>query len=100
MTLLIIGTIRLPVENFSDARVAMRTMIEASLAEDGCLEYGYAQDVLDLGLIHVKERWRDRPSLDRHFASDHIAAWRSAWPALGIGDRVLLLYDVGVPTTT
>ena len=95
--LLIVGTVRLSAENIPIARAAMRAMIESSRAEDGCVEYGYAEDILEPGLIHVREIWRDRPALDRHFASSHIAAWRSAWPELGIRDRDLLLYEVCEP---
>ena len=98
--LLIVGTIRLPAANVADARPAMQAMVAASRAEDGCIEYSYAEDVLDPGLIHVKELWSDRAALDRHFASSHIAQWRAAWPVLGIGDRRLDLYDVGEPHPT
>lgn len=66
--LLIVGTIRLPPENLDAARPVMRRMVEASRAEPGCLDYGYAEDVLDPGLIHVKELWTDQAALDRHFA--------------------------------
>jgi len=96
--LLIVGTIRLPVGLLDAARPSMASMVEASRAEIGCLEYSYAEDVLDLGLIHVKERWRDRVALDEHFKSDHIAIWRDNWPSLGIGERNLYLYEVGEPT--
>ncbi|MDQ0395370.1 putative quinol monooxygenase [Labrys monachus] len=92
--LLIVGTVRLPPANLEKARPAMRAMVSASRAEDGCVEYAYAEDVLDRGLIHVKEIWRDQAALDRHFASDHIAVWRASWPALGIGDRDLHAYEV------
>lgn len=95
--LLIVGTVRLPSENLADAREAMQRMILASRAESGCVEYCYAEDVLQPGLIHVKEMWRDRGSLDRHFVSDHIAQWRAAWPRLGIRERNLRLYEVGEP---
>ena len=98
--LLIIGTVRLPASNMEKARPVMRRMADASRAEDGCLEYGYAEDVFDPGLIHVKERWADQASLDRHFASEHIVERRAAWPALGIGDRDLLVYDVEEPRVT
>jgi quinol monooxygenase YgiN len=93
--LLIVGTIRLPAEKLSDARPIMRAMVKHSRAEDGCAEYCYAEDVLDPGLIHVKELWRDQATLDRHFASDHLADWRAAWPKLEIKDRNLRIYEVG-----
>jgi len=98
--LLIVGTIRLPAEKLAAALPAMRAMIEASRAEDGCTHYSYAADVLDPGLVHVKEVWHDRPALDRHFASDHIALWRTSWPALAICDRDLVIYEVGGSTAT
>ena len=78
----------------------MQRMVEASRAEAGCVDYGYAEDVLDPGLIHVKELWADQAALDRHFATAHIAEWRAAWPSLGIGERDLRLYEVGEPRRT
>lgn len=93
--LLILGTIRLPADKLDEARPVMRRMADASRAEDGCHEYSYAEDVLNPGLIHVKERWRDRDALDAHFSSQHIAEWRASWPSLGIKDRALLAYSVG-----
>ena len=93
--LLIVGTVRLPPAKLPEAKDAMAAMIAGSRAETGCLDYVYAEDVIDPGLIHVKEMWIDRVALQRHFATDHIARWRAAWPDLGISDRHLHLYEVG-----
>lgn len=93
--LLIVGTIRLPAEQVAAARPAMQRMVEASRAEPGCVEYSYAEDLFDPGLVHVKELWRDQASLDVHFASTHIEQWRAVWSALNIGERDLRVYDVG-----
>lgn len=93
--LVIIGTIRLPAHRLDEARPAMQTMVSASRAEPGCLEYSYAQDVLDAGLIRVTEVWSDRAALEAHFRSPHIADWRASWAVLGIGDRKLVLYEAG-----
>jgi len=95
---LIVGTVRLSAERIEAARPSMAAMIEASTAEAGCLEYCYAEDVVEPGLIHIKERWTDRAALDDHFKSDHLAAWRKTWPSLGVRDRNLYLYEVGEPT--
>ena len=98
--LVIIGTIRLPAEKLTEARPVMQRMISGSRAEPGCIDYSYAQDVLDAGLIHVTEVWSDRAALDAHFRSPHIADWRASWAALGIGDRNLMLYEAGEPKPT
>jgi len=97
MSLLIIGTVRLPPDRLPEAKRAMAAMIAASRGEEGCIVYAYAEDVAEPGLIRVSELWRDQAVLARHFASPHLAAWRAAWPELGIRDRDLLLYEVGDP---
>ena len=93
--LLIVGTVRLPAANLAAARPVMQQMVDASRGEPGCIEYSYAEDLFDPGLIHVKELWRSQEALDCHFASDHLARWRASWAALGIGERSLRVYQVG-----
>ncbi|UVK40762.1 antibiotic biosynthesis monooxygenase [Mesorhizobium sp. AR10] len=95
--LLIIGTVRLPPDKLEEAKPVMERMILGSRAEPGCIEYSYAQDVLDPGLIRVTEVWSDRVALDAHFRSAHIQSWRASWPGLGIRDRNLVLYEAGEP---
>lgn len=97
MTILVIGTVRLPPENIARARVAMETMVAASRAEDGCIEYAYSHDLLEPGLVRVTEAWRDREALTAHFQTAHMAAWRAVFPSLGITDRHLALYEAGQP---
>jgi len=93
--LLVIGTIRMPAENLNEARYAMREMIEASLEEEGCEAYSYSEDVLEPGLVHVNEIWRDREALDAHFETEHLAEWRANWDRLGIHDRDLRVIEGG-----
>lgn len=92
--ILIVGTVRLPPRNLAAARAIMQQMVDASRAETGCMQYCYAEDLFDPGLIHIKELWLDRAALERHFASAHIAAWRAEWPRLGIGHRDLVAHEV------
>ncbi|GAA4049080.1 putative quinol monooxygenase [Parerythrobacter jejuensis] len=91
--LIILGTVRLPPENLYEARAAMQEMIEESRAEEGCVTYSYAEDVIEPGLVRVTEIWRDREALDAHFASDHLAEWRANWDRLGVHDRDLQLFE-------
>ena len=92
--LIVAGTVRVPPQNFEGLRPHMAAMLTASRAEDGCLDYGYAEDVIEAGLVHVFERWRDRAALDAHFRTPHMAAWRAAWPSFGVSDRRLFAYEV------
>ncbi len=87
------GSVRLPLENIARARAAMTTMIVASRAEAGCLDYAYAIDVLDPGLVRVSERWESREALAAHFKTAHLSEWRAAFAGLGITDRALRLYE-------
>ena len=91
--LIILGTVRLPPERVEAAREAMGRMVENSRAEDGCLAYAYAEDLLEPGLVHVVERWRDEDALQAHFRTPHMAEWRAALPALQVTDRRLFRYD-------
>ncbi len=95
--LLIVGTIRIAPERLAEARPAMRKVIAASRKEAGCLEYAYAEDIQDPGLIHITERWVSQAAFDDHFVSGHIAEWCGAWKNLGIFERKLSIYEVGEP---
>jgi quinol monooxygenase YgiN len=94
VTLLIAGTVRVPPQNVEAFRPHMREMMAASQAEDGCLDYNYAEDVTQPGLMHVFERWRDYAALEAHFQTAHIATWRASWPSFGVSDRRLFAYEV------
>lgn len=94
MSLVIAGTIRVPPERLDAFRPHMLAMLGASRAENGCLEYSYAEDVAEPGLIRVFEAWRDQGALDAHFQTPHLAAWRAAWPEFGVSDRRLIAYEV------
>lgn len=91
--LIIAGTFRVPSANLAAARPHMAAMIAASRAEAGCLHYSYGEDVLDPGLIRVTEHWESHAALAAHGVADAIKAWRATWPALGIGERDLTLFD-------
>jgi quinol monooxygenase YgiN len=94
LSVIVAGTIRAPIDKLEALRVHMAAMIAATRAEDGCIDYTYALDVADEGLIRVFEIWRDRAALDAHFKTAHMAAWRAAWPGLGVSDRRIVAYEI------
>jgi quinol monooxygenase YgiN len=94
VSLIVAGTVRAPRENIERLRPHMLEMMTRSRAEDGCIAYGYAEDVTEPGLIHVFEQWRDQAALDAHFKTPHMAAWRAVFPTFQVSDRNLMAYDV------
>src|SRR5579872_5065736 len=91
--LLVIGTIRVSPDSVAGMRPVMEELAGATRQEDGCIEYGCAEDLLDPGLIHVKEIWRDQPALDRHRETPHTAKAREAMGGLKVLGGGLQIVD-------
>lgn len=91
--IIVMGTVRVPVENIEAIRPMMAKVIAATLAEDGCIQYAYAQDVLDPELIHIAEKWRDRAALDAHFQTAHMKMWAEERATLGLFDRKIRVFE-------
>lgn len=87
------GSFRIPPNMVELVKPAMEAMILASRAEEGCIEYAYAIDVLDEGLVRVSEKWRDRETLAAHLRTAHIAEWRAQTSALAISGRDLTAHE-------
>ena len=89
------GRFRVPPERIAEARAAMDKVIAASLAEPGCRDYSYAEDVTEPGLFRVYEEWDNREALRTHFATAHMKEWQSVRETLGFHDREVVAYEVG-----
>jgi quinol monooxygenase YgiN len=89
------GTFRAELGVTPAVLAAMKQMLAASRAEEGCEAYSYACDVSDSHLIHVFEIWRDWEALKKHRNVTHFFEWRAKWPELGLGDARLTTYELG-----
>jgi quinol monooxygenase YgiN len=90
----VIGQFRLPPEEMGAARPMMAKVMEATRAEDGCIEYNYAEDVLDPGLIRVSEVWDSREQLAAHLKTAHMAVWGEERAGLGLSGRAITIFEV------
>jgi quinol monooxygenase YgiN len=91
--LLVVGTIRVAPEAVARMRPVMEELAAATRQEDGCIEYGCAEDLLDPGLIHVKDIWRDQAALDRHRETPHTARARESMGGLNVLGGELQIVD-------
>ena len=94
------GTVRIAPGKREAALPHILAMVEASRAEPGCLEYSFAFDVKDDHLVRIFECFVDDAAREAHRNSPHMAAWRAAWDAAGIGDRAMMRYVVSERGTT
>jgi len=60
------------------AKAAIADMVAASNAEEGCIAYAFTEDVLQPGVLHIVEKWKDEAALASHFATPHMAAFGAA----------------------
>ncbi|GEN99348.1 antibiotic biosynthesis monooxygenase [Novosphingobium sediminis] len=91
--IVVMGTFRVAPEHIDTLLPLARKVAEATRAEEGCIQYGYAQDIDDPALFHVAERWTDRAALMSHAKSAHMAEWVAARSGLGFHDRMIRLYE-------
>lgn len=62
------------------AEALIRTIIPPTHAEEGCIAFALHRDLDDLHKLVLVERWSDREALERHLATDHLAAFRARMP--------------------
>lgn len=48
-----------------------KILVEETLKEEGCIDYGLYQELKDPGILTMLEEWKDEKSLNDHFDSIH-----------------------------
>jgi len=48
-----------------------KKLVEASLKDEGCINYGLYQELENSGILTFLEEWKDERSLDKHLNSNH-----------------------------
>lgn len=76
------------------ARLAeiLRGFATATRAEDGCLAYSYAADVVDDCLFLGVEEWRDAAALNAHLAAPHMNDPDSGFDTYSLGSEVVRVF--------
>ncbi len=64
----------------AQAEALVRTIIPPTHAEDGCIAFALHRDFDDPSRLVLIERWTSREALDRHLATEHLAAFRAQMP--------------------
>lgn len=68
-------------------RKDMETVITATRAEKGCIDYSYGIDVIDPDTFIILEYWEDWAALEAHFTQPHMAVWMASLGKTDILER-------------
>ena len=89
------GTIQFETDDREALFEAIRTMMAASQAEEGCLAYEFSPDISKPNVLHLYEVWESAEALEAHGQSAHMAAFREAtFPSFG--DRDIKRYEAEI----
>ncbi|MFZ4070545.1 MAG: putative quinol monooxygenase [Caulobacterales bacterium] len=95
------GYARLHPDDMAAARAIASWMVTETRRENGCIDYAFAEDLLEPGLIRVSELYRDEAALALHLGSPLMARFNAELGKLRVlgvkvvaytaaGERVLM----------
>ena len=91
--ILVVTTIPMEAPVEDDAIEQLRTMVEASLAEDGTDRYWAARDITDPSVVRIVEQYRDAAAAEAHTATGEYRQFVEALPDLVDGEIQTLQFE-------
>ena len=92
--IVIIAEFTMPAAAIAAVRAAIPGVLAQAHAEDGCVLYAVAEDVVQPGTFRVSEEWASRAALDAHIAAPWMAEWGQVRRDLGMTGRKLKIFTV------
>ena len=90
----VLGQIDLHAEDAAAAEALMRTMMEETVKEQGCVHYAYSRDLSAANRFQLSELWENDESLAAHLQAPHTATYRAGIGKLRVTKRSVNRYDV------
>lgn len=89
---MIIVTARITCKEGADAELiaAAAEVIDATLAEPGCLTYRLLKDLAEPSAYLFYEEWADYDALRAHFSAEHLKAFQQAAASCVTGQQIHL----------
>ena len=82
--LVIAGTINLDPAHIDEMLAAIVPLMEATQAEEGCIDYVLSADPKDLGTIRIFEKWASDEALGAHMTAPHMGVFQKAIRGCGV----------------
>jgi len=91
--IILAGTIDFDPAHTDDMLAAVAVVVEATRAEEGCLEYVMAADPLVAGKLNLFERWESDEHLGAHQRADHSRTFQRSLRDCGVAGVSIDRYD-------
>lgn len=76
-------------------RDAAAEVVNATRAEEGCIDYSFGVDALEPDVIIVLEYWESWDALQNHFTAPHMAKWMKTIGEAGVVSTNLRFIEAG-----
>jgi quinol monooxygenase YgiN len=94
MTVIISGKFKLDPAKRDTFMEAATPLMDATRAEDGCIEYVFTRDTHDDGMVRLFEKWDSADRLGPHMEMPHIGEFFTIAATLGDIDQTITMYEV------
>ncbi|HCV36028.1 MAG: antibiotic biosynthesis monooxygenase [Acidimicrobiaceae bacterium] len=91
--IVISGTINIDPASVDEAVAAIVPLMNATQAEDGCIDYVLSLDPAQVGLIRIFEKWENEEALSAHMRSTHLANFQESMATLGVTGMSVERFD-------
>ena len=92
--IIVSGLIEIDPANHDAAVELATTLVEATRAEEGDIDYGFWADLTRPGVFRVYEEWQDEAALTAHFGEPHMATFMEGLGGLGVTGTSISRHDV------
>lgn len=96
--IVVTGTVPINPAKREEAKVILKTMMDATIQEEGCITYQFLFNPWNDAEVHIFEEWENQNALDAHFQTVHMAEFRKALPDVVTGNFNIKRYDVSEVT--
>lgn len=96
--IIVVGYLTINPDMRSEVEAAIATLVPLTVAEEGCDEYRYANDLSEPNRINIWEQWASEEAMNSHMATTHLADFMTVMGGAIGGPLEITRHDVSSST--
>ncbi len=93
--IIVSGKAKLSPGGLQKVQKEMETLIAATRAEAGCIEYSFGADVTEPDTLVILEYWESWAALDAHVKQPHMGVWFAKLGEIGVVSQAIRFIEAG-----